>query len=216
MPILRRNERALRVIRNLRFRQKRYSQKIDILCRDIVGAHSDFVEKLSIMTFSLQFQESLLGLKDVCGLLDTAVEFFHNQLHGTCAAVFMIETNGFDIHFASPAEGLGIEKAQFESWFSPQLVNEISRSRQVCDLNKLLAMGLQASPNALKHISLAAIPLGQISKTIGFVLLYRPVQIPYTAQELCRVTAVMPALRIAIQRLQAGAVKPACGPIMSS
>ena len=213
---VRRNERALRVIRNLRLRQKRYTQKIDILCRDIVGAHGDFIEKLSIMNFSLQFQESLLGLKDVSGILDAATGFFRNHLQDTSVAIFMIDPRGFDIHFAVAPESPVIEKTQFESWFTPQVVNEISRCRQICSLQQLLGMGLQASPNALKHIAIAAVPLGQISKTLGFVLLYRPAQLPYTPQELSKAAAAMPALRIAIQRIQTGVEKPACGPVISA
>jgi hypothetical protein len=213
---IKRNERALRTIRNLRFRQKRYTQKIDILCRDIVGAHGDFVEKLSILTFSLQFQESLLGLTDVPGILNAASEFLRSHLQGTAAAIFMIEPKGgFDIYFAGSSEQFAIEKGRFENWFNSQVVYEISHSRQICTLEQMLAMGLQAPPKALKHIAVAAIPLGQISKAMGFVLLYRPAELLYTPQELARAAAVMPALRIAIQRIQTGTENPACGPAVS-
>lgn len=201
---IRRNERALRTIRNLRLRQKRYSQKIDILCRDIVGVHSEFVEKLSILTFSLQFQESLLGAADICGILDSAAAFFPRNLQGTAAAVFMIEPKGFDIHFAGSSEQFAIEKSRFEKWFTAQVVYEISRCRQVCTLEQMLAMGLQAPPTALKHITAVAVPLGQIGKAMGFVLLYRVAECPFTPQELSRTAAAMPALRIAIGRIQTG------------
>jgi hypothetical protein len=209
---IRKNERALRTIRNLRFRQKRYLQKIDILCRDIVGAHSEFIEKLSILTFSLQFQESLLGLTDVCGVLNAATEFLRFHLQNSAAAVFMIELKGFEIHFSGSPEQYTIEKSRFENWFTPQVVYEISHSRQICTLQQMLAMGLQAPPTALKHITVAAIPLGQIGKTMGFVLLYRPAELLYTPQELA---AVMPALRIAIQRIQTRAENPAHGSAVS-
>jgi hypothetical protein len=212
----RRNERALRTIRNLRFRQKHYTKKIDILCRDIVGAHSEFIEKLSILTFSLQFHESLLGLADVCGILDAAGQFLRHQLQGTAIAVFMIEPKGsFNIHFGGSWQEFEIVKSRFESWFTPRLVHEISHSRQICTLEQMLAMGLQASPTALKHISIAAVPLGQIGKTMGFVLFYRPADLAYTPQELARVAAVMPALRIAIDRIAVTTENPAQEPTVS-
>jgi hypothetical protein len=213
---IRRNERALRTIRNLRLRQKRYTQKIDILCRDIVGAHGEFIEKISILTFSHQFQEALLGLTDVSSILDAAIEFLRCHLQDTSSAVFMLEPKGFEIHFAGDSGNSLIEKKSFNNWFSPQLVNEISHSRQICTLEQLLVMGLQAPPKALKHITAAAIPLGQIGKTMGFVLFYRPAEAMYTPVELAKATAVMPALRIAVQRIQFGAEKPACGPVVSS
>jgi hypothetical protein len=214
---IRRNQRALRTIRNLRFRQKQYNKKIDILCRDIVGAHSEFIEKLSILSFSIQFQESILGLSDLSCILDSAGDFLGRQLQGTAIAVFMLEAkNGFEIHFGGTPNQYAIEKKRFESWFSPQVVHEISHSRQICGLEQMLSIGLQASPAALKNIAVAAVPLGQIGKTIGFVLLYRPAEIAsYSKQELARAAAIMPALRIAIQRIGAGTDSHAHGPVVS-
>ncbi|MEN6308625.1 MAG: hypothetical protein ABFD91_12810, partial [Anaerohalosphaeraceae bacterium] len=69
---LKRNERALRVIRLLRGREQRQHKKIDILCRDIVGAHSEFIEKIATLSFVLRFQESLLGISDLTSILDGA------------------------------------------------------------------------------------------------------------------------------------------------
>jgi GAF domain-containing protein len=199
---MKRNERALRAIRNLRFRQKCYTQKIDILCHDIVGAHTEFVDKLSILTFSLRFQESLLGAVDLCGILDSTALFLRQNLHGAGSAIFLIEPKGFDIHFAGAAEQFSIEKGQFEKWFTPQMVYEISHSRQVCSLEQMLAMGLQAPPAALKHLAAVAIPLNQIGRAMGFVLLYRPADNPFTPQELTQAAATVPAIRIAIERIQ--------------
>jgi hypothetical protein len=197
-----RNQRALRAIRHLRLRQKKYAQKIDILCRDIVGAHGEFIEKLSNLTFSLQFHEALLGAADICGILDSATGFLRRNLQNTSAAVFIIESKGFDIHFAGASEHFSIEKSRFEKWFTPQVVHEISHSRQVCTLEQMLGMGLQAPPAAIKHLTAAAVPLGQIGKAMGFVLLYRSVDKPFNQQELSQSAAAMPALRIAIERIQ--------------
>jgi hypothetical protein len=200
----------------LRLRQKQYTKKIDILCRDIVGAHGEFIDKLSILTFSHQFQESILGVSDVSGVLIAAGQFLHRQLQSTAIAVFMIEPKGgFDIHFGGSSQEFEYVKSRFENWFTSQVVHEISHSRQICRLENMLAMGLQVPPTALKHIEVTAIPLGQIGKTMGFVLFYRPAELPYTPQELARAAAVMPALRIAIQRISAGTGNPVQGPVVS-
>jgi hypothetical protein len=199
---MRRNQRALRTIRNLRLRQKKYAQKIDILCHDIVGAHGEFIEKLNNLTFSLQFHEALLGATDVCGILESATEFLRHNLQNTSAAVFIIEPKGFDIHFAGASEQFSIEKSRFEKWFTPQVVYEISHSRQVCTLEQMLAIGLEAPPTAIKHLTAAAVPLGQIGKAMGFVLLYRSSDKPFSSQELSKSASAMPALRIAIERIQ--------------
>lgn len=197
---LKRNERALRVIRLLRGREQRQHKKIDILCRDIVGAHGEFVEKIATLSFVLRFQETLLGISDLTSILDGASGFLRDNLSGTGVAIFLVEPKGFDIHFTSLPEDFSVEKGHFESWFTPQMVQEISRSNHVCTLDHMLQMGMQANPSMLKHLNAAAVPLGKMGKGVGFILLYRQAGRPLTKDELGYVSAAAPGLRVAIQR----------------
>lgn len=196
------NQRALRAIRGLRLRQKQQGAKIGILCRDIVGAHSEFVLKMSSLSSLVEFQEQLLGISDLAVILDTAAGYIKKFLVDTATAIFLIEPRGFDIHFSNAQQGAVAEKAHFEHWFTPALVQEISRCNQICTLEKLLEMGLQAAPSALKHITAAAVPIGKMGKGVGFIFVYRPSARPFQPNELSTVLSLASAIRIAIQNSQ--------------
>lgn len=197
------NKRALKVIRSLRMRQNRQDAKIDILCRDIVGAHNQFIEKVSTLSVLVEFQQSLLGIGEMNSILENAASFIKKFLADTATAIFMIEPKGFDIHFSDPLDGVIVEKSHFECWFTPALVLEVSRCNQICSLDRLLEMGLQASPSALKHITAAAIPIGKLGKGVGFIFVYRPVEREFQPHELSMVLSLACPLRKAIQNSQA-------------
>jgi hypothetical protein len=197
---LKRNERALRVIRMLRGREQRQHKKIDILCRDIVGAHGEFIQKIATLSFVLRFQESLLGISELTSILDTAAGFIRENLDAAGVAIFLVEPKGFDIHFSNSTSEFAVEKGNFETWFTSQVVQEISRSSRICTLEQMLQMGLQANPAMLKHITVAAVPLGKMGKGVGFILLYRQAEKPFTGEEFGNICAAAPGLRIAIQK----------------
>jgi GAF domain-containing protein len=189
-------------------RQERNNKKADILCRDIVGAHAEFVAKVSSLSTLVQFQEQLLGVADSAAILDKSSGFIKKHLFGTSVAIFLIEPKGFDIHFSEPNTSFLPEKGYFENWFTYPLVQEISRCNQVCTLEKLLEMGLQATPASLKHITAAAIPLGRMGKGVGLILLYRPAERPFQTGELAAVSSMASVLRIAIENSQASLAAP--------
>lgn len=185
------------------------------MCRDIIGAHAEFVEKVSSLSTLVQFQEHLLGLADSAAILDKSAGFIKKQLSGTAVAIFLVEPKGFDIHFSESNAVFLPEKGHFENWFTYPLVQEISRCNQVCTLEKLLEMGLQATPTALKHIAAAAVPLGRMGKGVGFILLYRPIEKSFQTNELAMVASLATTLRIAIQNSQASLAAPVDASISS-
>jgi len=195
----RRNQRALSAIRAMRQRQSRQNQQIDILCRDMVGAHGQFAQKLSRMTFVAGFYESLLGCGNLQSLLDTAALAIQARLRQTSVAVFILEKNGFDIHqVSSSQEKTGLIREQFEQWFTPASVRSMALAGQVCSAQRMLTLGMQASPALLKQISLAAVPLGILGQAVGFVLLWRPADQPFQRDQLEAVAAAASGLRSAI------------------
>jgi hypothetical protein len=173
-----------------------------MLCRDIVGVHSEFVEKISSLSALVRFQEQLLGWSDLTTILDNSTAFIKKFLSDTATAIFLVEPRGFDIHFSDSQEACLAEKKHFENWFTPALVQEISRCNQICTLEKLLEMGLQATPAALKHITAAAVPIGKMGKGVGFVFLYRPADRMFQTSELTSILSLASAIRIAIQNSQ--------------
>ncbi|MCI0498688.1 MAG: hypothetical protein L0Y36_03270 [Planctomycetales bacterium] len=194
----RNNKRALTVLRFLRARQQRQTEQIDILCRDVVAAHRDFSVKLAQLNFVSSFYETLLGCADLETLLDASVDKFRQAIDGADAAIFLLGENGFDVHIADSGLFNPIEKDQFQNWFTPRLVNNISRMNRVCSLDQLLRMGLQGPPAIMKTISAAAVPLGRIGQGTGFVFVYRPAHLPLQPEELAHAAAVSIGLREAI------------------
>lgn len=198
----RNNTRALKVIRSLHTRQKKQGSQINILCQDMVSAHRDFSAKLAALSFAASYYESLLGCTNLEELLDTAVQNIRKTIKEADAAVFLLSESGFDVHMANAGISDPVEKRQFRSWFTRELVNSVSRMNRVCSLNQLLRMGLQGTPAVLRTISLAAIPLGQLGQAVGFVLVYRPAHLPLQTEELSRLAAISSGLHEAIASYQ--------------
>lgn len=195
---IRNNQRALKVIRLLRSRQRGVTDKIDILCKDIVAAHSDFSTRLSNLNFAAAFYELLLDCTDLEETLDAAIGGIQAGIEQSDAAIILLADNGFDVHLCNQGFGGSIEKSQFYNWFTRELVNSISQMNRICTLEQLLRMGMQGPPAIMKTVSAAAVPLGRFGQAVGLVLVYRPANMPLSAEELSRAAAVTTGLRKAI------------------
>jgi len=196
----RNNKRALKALRVLRLRHEKQARQIDILCNDIVSAHQEFSLKLTRLNFAVSFYESLLSANDRDELLDTAVQCIRTHVHEASAAVFLLEDNGFNVHLADVSFADAAGSHSFEDWFTPRLVDHISRTNRVCSLDRLLRMGLQGPPAILKTLSAAAVPLGRFGHGLGFIFVYRHAGQPLTAEELSRVAGISSGLRDALHR----------------
>lgn len=194
----RNNQRALKVIRSLHSRRRELTKKIDILCNDMVTAHSDFSVKLSKLNFVTAFYESLLNCSTLDDVLDVSVSGIRASIEQADAAIILLADNGFDVHVTEQNLSDSIEKTQFRSWFTRELVSSISQMNRICSLEQLLQMGLQGPPAIMKTISIAAIPLGRLGQGLGLVLVYRPADMPLRSEELSRIAAVSGGLRKAI------------------
>lgn len=200
---MKRNQRALRVIRQLRNRQAKLNQKIDILCRDIVSAHGRFIFDMARMNFVCQLYEQMLAAADSQELLDLLLEAIQEYIPQASAAVFLLEPAGFEIHFAkSPSDGQMVEKEHFQSWFSRSIVNLISQTNRVLWTKDLLEMGLVVPPSTLKRIHLAAVPLGKLGQATGFILIYSPSEYPIEPQQICHIAGAASGIRNAFQRFK--------------
>jgi hypothetical protein len=195
------NNRALRAVKKLNQIKRKNSQKIDILCNDMVGMQKDIIDQLGLLTFTVNFYESITGQTDISNLLDIASEHIRGFVKNSNVAVFLLETGGFELHMAddSPIE---FDGAMIESYFTPEVVNEISRSNRICSLNDMCEMGLQGNPAVLNKISAAAVPLGRFAEPVGFILLCRGKEEIISAEELRKVATISGGLRKAIVACQ--------------
>lgn len=199
-----RNQRALAVIRHLRLRQKKQNLQIELLCRDMVEAHGQFARKLSRLSFVSQFYETLLSSSNIESLLDAATGAIQARVSGSNVAIFLLESNGFDIHFIKDPKWSPLSVEQVEGWFSTETVRDISMSSQVCGVERLLELGMQANPKELKQIAAAAVPLGALGQASGFTLLWRQAEKPFTKSELETIASVAGGLRYAIRSRSKG------------
>lgn len=186
----------------------------------MVDAHSQFVLKMAQLNFASAFYETLLAARDVETLMDLAAMVFHKHLKNASTAVFLLDGRGYEIHIGSRNQS-SIEKEVFENWFSPAVAAEISRTNKVCTMQDMLAIGVQANPASLKHIAAIAVPLGQLGCGVGFVLLYRPADMPFDQHEASMASAAASGLRLAItsfrgDEIPAADVPPAEGVSNSS
>ena len=193
-----RNKRALKLVRKLNQIRHRQGQKIDILCNDIIGGQRDFVKQLRVLTFGVNFYESLLGHTDITSLLDSVGALVRERISGSNVAVFLIESHGFKLHMADDDQPIDVDAGKIESYFTEAVVNDICRSNRICTLEDMCHIGLQGNPNVLKKISAAAVPLGKFGDALGFVLVCRSADEPLKAEELKGIAAIVPGLSRAI------------------
>lgn len=193
-----RNKRALNLVRKLNQIRHRQGQKIDILCNDIIGGQRDFVKQLHVLTFGVNFYESLLGHTDISSLLDSVGALVRERIVGSNVAVFLVDSHGFKLHMADDDQPIDVDAGKIESYFTESVVNDICRSNRICTLDDMCHIGLQGNPNVLNKISAAAVPLGKFGDALGFVLICRSADEPLKKEELEGIAAIVPGLSRAI------------------
>jgi transcriptional regulator with GAF, ATPase, and Fis domain len=195
------NNRALRAIRKLNAIRHKQAQKIDILCNDMVLANKDVIEQLRVLTYTVDFYESIAGEIDMTVLLDKAARQVRQFVQDSNVAIFLTNSNGFELHMAddSPIE---VDGGKIEGYFTEEVVNEICRSNKICSLDDMCNMGLQGNPNILNNISAAAVPMGRFSEPVGFILICGNAENKLAPKELEKVATITPGLRNAINACQ--------------
>ena len=194
-----RYKKARLLIRKLNKLRHEQAGKIDILCNDLVSAHTDFVSQLGNLTFGMNFYESLLGPNDLAGLLNTTAQLIKGCLPNANLAVFLADCNGFQLHLADGDNPIDIDATRLESYFTPEVTENICRSNKVCSLDDMFEMGLIGNLAELAKISAAAVPLGRSGTALGFILVYRSSENKLTADELKKIVAITPGLCRAIK-----------------
>jgi hypothetical protein len=193
-----RHKRLRLLLKALNKKRKKQAKQIDILCNDLISAHRDFIEKLDLISFTAGFYELIMGINDIRTLLCNAGKLIGQKVEDTNIAFFLRQYGNFELHVFESDKPITLEKQELEACFGPELVSGICAMNKVCTLDEMFAMGLQGNPTKLNTISAATIPLGQAGTSFGFILVYRPSQRQFKAQELAIISAVSPGLSRAI------------------
>ena len=193
-----RHKRLRLLLKALNKKRKKQAKQIDILCNDLISAHRDFIEKLDLISFTAGFYELIMGANELDVLLCNAGRLIGQKIENTNIAFFLRQYGNFELHVYESDKPITLEKQELEVCFGPELVSGICAMNKICTLDDMFAMGLQGNPKKLNEISAATIPLGKAGTSLGFILLYRPSQAQFEADELAIISAVSPGLSRAI------------------
>ena len=198
-----RHRRLRLLIKKLNKDRKKQNQKIDILCNDLIAAQRNFINRLAIISFTANFYESIIGTTDLNKLLYTAVELIKAENADVNITFFLRQEENFELYMFESCRPIAVEKQYIESCFTPELMDNISKSNKVCTLDDMFSMGLQGNLSGLNKISVVTIPLGLLGSPLGFILVYCSSDNKLCADEISRISAVISGLSRAITSCKA-------------
>ncbi len=193
-----RHKRLRLLVSRVNKERKKQAQKIDIVCNDLIAAQREFIKRLNTISFAANFYESILGTTDLNGLFCTAGKLIKGEMPDASVAFFLRQQDNFKLHMFESDQPIDLEKQRFENCFTPELVDNICKSNKVCTLEEMLAIGLQGNPASLNKISAVTIPLGRPGSSVGFILIYRPLENELTAAEVNHIAVIASGLSRAV------------------
>jgi len=193
-----RNKRIRRLVHSVNEKRKKQAVQIDILCNDIVATHRKFICKLDTISFTAYFYRQILGKTDLNSLLNTAGNIIRQKIGVANAAFFLRKTGCFEPYAPQSEDTLDSDGMRFANYFTRQFAEQVCKANKICDLNRLLEIGLQASPIVLKKISAVTIPVGTDGVCTGFVLLWQSFEKEFSAEQIEKTISIIPGLSEAI------------------
>ena len=197
-----RHKRLRLLIKKLNKERKKQAQKTDILCNDLIAAQRNFIKKLNTISFVANFYESIIGTTDLSDLLSTAARLIKGENADANVTFFLRQGDNFELHMFAGGQAIAFENQHLENCFSPELMDNIYKSNNVCTLDDMFAMGLQGNLTGLNKISAVTIPLGVLGSSLGFMMVYRSSENKLTADEINNISAVTCGLSRAIASCQ--------------
>lgn len=206
-----RNSRLHLLVRKLNKIRKAQKKQINILCNDILSAHSDFINHLKSFRFAADFYESLLGAANLDAIAEAAGEFLMQNTAGCSVMIIFTtsdplrqqsEASSLQIHFYSEDPQLEDIPSHIKQTMTVKMVESVCYSSKICSADDLCKMGFFAGPAILKRISLAAIGLNNTGPATGMILLYRSADKPLSNSEISTVSSAVKGLAKVVKALQ--------------
>lgn len=194
--------RLRQLVRKLNHQRKSQKKQIDILCNDILSAHTDFISHLKNFQFAADFYENILGITTPEHLAKIVGEYFTNNIDDTNAAVVFLNNGQPQIHFYSTDPALEDIPSQITPYLSSRLIQLVCQTNKICDADQLCEMVFFAGPAVLKKLSLAAAGLTRAGSALGMLIIYRSSEQPLSRFELTRLGSIAPGLSTALKNMQ--------------
>ena len=197
-----RNKRLRLLIKKVNQQHKQQAHKIDILCHDLIGAHRSFLHRLQDIGFAAEFYRSLLGCTDVNSVLARAGRSIKQEVPGTGVTFFLRQPDGCDLHACPGEEPLEGEQQGPHACFDPDLVEEICKYNRPCTLEDILDLSATGNLRVLSSFSLVTLPLSDLGRSLGFVLIYCARPQVLTLADVRRIGPVMRGLAQAVRAVR--------------
>ena len=192
--------RRLRLLLNrLNKQRKQQARKIDILCNDLISAQRAFIQRLYTVSFAAEFYKSLLGSPDLNHLLARADRQIRQGLPGTGVAFYLRQSDGCELHSFPGDELFTCEQDGPQEHLTPELVDGICKSNKIRTLADISSLDLGDGIEGLARFSIVTLPLSDLGRSLGFALLWRPLPLTVSAEEIHRIEPVMCGLSQAIR-----------------
>lgn len=101
------------LVKKLNKERKKQSQKIDILCNDLISAQRNFIKRLGTISFIANFCESIVGASDLNNLLYTAVRIIKAETADASVIFFLKNGAGPSAELKTGASSVPVQ-ADFE------------------------------------------------------------------------------------------------------
>ena len=202
MSQIERYRRLRLLVRRLNQQRKQQARRVDLLCNDLIGAQRSFLHRLQDISFVAQFYHALLGSTDVNAILTRAGRAIQQEVPGAGVVFFLRQPDGFGLHACGAEESLDWEQPGPQICFDPALVDRICKQNRACTLDDLLALDAGGDLHALHQYSLVTLPLSDLGRSLGFVLLYRPLLQALDADDVRRLSPAMCGLAQAVRAVR--------------
>lgn len=194
-----RQKRLRLLVKKLNKERKRQASQVDILCNDLIGAQREFMRRLNHIGFAARFYKGLLGTADLKSLLVQTGRLIREELPGARVVFFLRQAEGCGEHLCDVEPIEGIEDVKLEEYLTPGLAAAICKSNRLCTMDDLFGMGLEGNRQELNRLSAATVPLNDLGRSLGFVLLCRAAEHPLHGDELERMTLIACGLSQAVR-----------------
>jgi hypothetical protein len=192
--------RRLRLLLNkLNKQRKQQAAKIDILCKDLISAQRAFIQRLYTIGFAAEFYKSLLGSPDLNHLLARADRLIRQELPGAGVAFYLRQLEGCEFHSFVGEEMFACEQSGPQEHLTADVVDGICKSNKICTFAEISSLDPGADLRGLQRFSIATLPLSDLGRPLGFMLLWRPSPLAVTSAELGRIEPVLCGLSQAIR-----------------